>query len=565
MNELAMLHVPESKYCFALNEKTVALRLRIDRKDKPFSISVIYGGKYSFHLSQREAQMKLSCKDRLFSYYTLKLSLDDARFVYIFKIVECGSILYYSEDGLTDNYDFSFSFYNSFQLPYINKADIHAIVPWMREAVFYQIFIDRFFKGAQFKDLSYINMAWSGAPTSKSFAGGDLKGIEEKLPYLSSLGVNTIYLTPIFSSISNHKYDISDYYTIDRHFGGNDEFRILMESAHAMGMRIVLDAVFNHCSENLRQFQDVLKNGKNSRYHSWFIIDGDRPDPEKENYECFAACTYMPKFNTSNREVQDYLIGIATFWIKEYGIDGWRLDVSDEVSHDFWRRFRREVKVVKPDCVIIGENWHDANPSLQGDQFDGIMNYAFTKACLDFYAREAITAKQFSEKLNGILMRNSDQANIMMLNILDSHDTHRFLSVADGREDKLIAALATEFMYVGAPGIYYGTEIGMLGGYDPDSRRGFDWSKKESEVTAAVRALAALRKRKELAHGEIEIEEKQGFLIIKRCYDSECLQLSLNCTGKNAPFFPSGRLAAGSGIDEERISNWGFAIECLQK
>ncbi|MGN0675734.1 MAG: alpha-amylase family glycosyl hydrolase, partial [Oscillospiraceae bacterium] len=197
------------------------------------------------------------------------------------------------------------------------------------------------------KDLSYVNMEWGGKPTPKSFAGGDLQGIYQKLEYLKDLGINAVYLTPIFKSVSNHKYDISDYYSIDTAFGDKEVFRSLVDKAHSLGMKIVMDAVFNHCSENLWQFQDVLKNGKESPYYDWFVITSDNP----LKYECFAACKYMPKFNTSNLEVQKFLLEVAVYWIKEFKIDGWRLDVSDEVSHDFWRVFRKTVKEANADFV----------------------------------------------------------------------------------------------------------------------------------------------------------------------------------------------------------------------
>ena len=264
-------------------------------------------------------------------------------------------------------------------------------------------------------------------------------------------------------------------------FGSNEDFTALVESAHARNIRVVIDAVFNHVSDQCAQFQDVLKNGKKSRYFDWFIIHGDEVDQEKVNYECFSICNYMPKWNTSNPEVQDYLISIAVHWIKEYHIDGWRLDVSDEVSHYFWRRFRRAVKNANPECAIIGENWHNANTYLQGDQYDSIMNYAFTKACLDFFAFDALDASGFADKLNELLMRNTDTVNIMMLNLLDSHDTHRFFTQVGENKTKLESALTVLYLFVGAPCIYYGTEIALPGGYDPDCRRTMDWEQAEAQ------------------------------------------------------------------------------------
>jgi glycosidase len=221
----------------------------------------------------------------------------------------------------------------------------------------------------------------------------------------------------------------------------------------------------------------------------------------------------MPKLNTSNESVQTFLLDVATYWIREYDIDGWRLDVSDEVSHDFWRKFRVAVKHAKQDCLIVGENWHDAYPYLMGDQYDCIMNYAFTKACLDYFVNKAIDADGMAGRLCKLLMRNTDMVNAMMVNLLDSHDTHRFLTLAEGNTDTLLAALALMFMYTGVPQIYYGTEIFMEGGYDPDCRRTFDWSKTPAEQIAA---LIALKKTAALQSNDLWMSAEDGVLVMRK-------------------------------------------------
>lgn len=517
MNEFAMQHVPESKYCFAVDSNTMALRLRVSREDKLEKVEVIYGGKYDYAKEQYTALMKRSYEDRLFAYYTVYLTLQDVRFVYIFRITEGGKVFYFSEDGLTEKFDFELSFYNCFQLAYINETDILRPVEWMKTATFYQIFVERFSVGDEKKDMGYVNMKWGELPTPKSFAGGDLEGVIKKLDYLKNLGINAIYLTPVFKSVSNHKYDISDYYTVDEHFGTNETLKKLIDDAHSLGMRVVLDAVFNHCSENISQFQDVLARGKNSPYFDWFVIHGDKIDRKKINYECFASCAYMPKWNTSNKAVQEYLVGIATYWIEKYNIDGWRLDVSDEISHEFWRDFRRAVKSAKSDCILLGENWHDANVYLRGDEFDGIMNYAFTKACLDFYAFGRFTPEEFADKLNELLMRNTDAVNIMMLNLLDSHDTYRFVTQAKS-PDKLMSALALTYMFVGAPCIYYGTEIALEGNFDPDSRRCMDWdrAKEDSPLMRLIKKFASIKTGGRLGGADIHISSSGGMVTVKR-------------------------------------------------
>lgn len=554
MNECAILHTPESKFCFALSKNEVVLRLRISSDDHPLSVNVIYGGKYDFARVRLSAEMKREYVDRLFAYYTVKLKIEDYRLVYVFEIIEGENRFYYSEDGLSKSYDFELSYYNCFQYAYINDCDIQKPVEWMGNATFYQIFVDRFSMGDDQKDLSYINMKQGDLPTPKSFAGGDLKGITQKLPYLKNLGINAVYLTPVFESVSNHKYDIADYYKIDPRFGDKDDLKNLVKVAHELGLRVVLDAVFNHCSERLAEFVDVKQKGKKSAFYDWFIVKSDDPF----EYECFGSCLYMPKFNTSNEKVCEFLTDIGVYWIRECDIDGWRLDVSDEVSHKFWRRFRTAIKKEKPDCVLIGENWHDANAYLGGDQFDSIMNYAFTKACLDYFAFDKFNAKQTADKLNELLMRNTDTVNKSMLNLLDSHDTHRFLTRVGGNKDKLMSALALTYMFPGAPCIYYGTENAMEGGYDPDCRRVFDWNEslRPNEVKTLIEKLTEIKRSGALSDVDSKIYEKDKALIVER----KGYRLIIN-QSENALSYPTDSVVVANNYQNGQILSNGFVIE----
>lgn len=562
MNERAILHLQDSQYCFAIDSHTVSLMLRTSADDKFDDVSVTYGNKYDYYIKQKKASLKKSYTDGKFDYYTATLKIKDVRFVYVFEVVYGGKAWYFSEDGLSETYDFSLAYYNSFQLPYINLTDVIKPVEWMKRASFYEIFIDRFNRADYLKNDDYINLKWGETPNPKSFAGGDLEGVTAKLGYLQKLGVNALYLTPIFNSISNHKYDISDYFSIDSMFGDKESFSKLVKEAHSRGMKIVLDAVFNHCSENLLQFQDVLKNGKKSPYFDWFIINGDEIDTEKGNYEYFSVCKYMPKLNTSNPEVQNFLNGIATYWIREFDIDGWRLDVSDEVSHDFWRSFRKAVKAAKPDCIILGENWHDSYPYLRGDQFDAIMNYALTKACTDYFISGTLEAEGFANKLSGLYVRNTKQVNSMMLNLLDSHDTHRFYTLADKDKDKLICALAVIYVHTGAPCIYYGTEIPLEGGYDPDCRRTMVWDKKHNDngIPKIISALARLRSKKEIIDGDISFSSNGGLFILERLLKNR-IRLTINNSGEDKGFTTAGKILLAHNYADGSINNKGFVIE----
>lgn len=564
MNRHALMHIPESRYCFPVDEENAVIRLRASKEDSGLEFSIIYGMKYDFHSTRTCKKLEIKYSDSLYNYYEIRLKLDDVRLVYIFTIQEDGKTYYFSEDGITEDYNFVESFYNCFQLPYINENDVMPTVEWMRNAVFYQIFVDRFNMGDDSKDKSYINMKWGELPTPKSHAGGDLRGIIDKIDYIDDLGISGIYLTPIFESTSNHKYDIKNYKKIDKGFGSVEDLKELVKKAHQKGIKVILDAVFNHCSFLMEQFQDVVRNGKDSRYFDWFLIHGDKVDQENCNYECFASCKYMPKLNTANKEVQDFLIDVATYWIDEADIDGWRLDVADEVSHEFWRRFRREVKAKKNDAVIIGENWHDAYPSLMGDQQDSIMNYAFTKTCLDYFARNRFSAKETAEKLNNILMRNMEQVNYMMLNLLDSHDTHRFFTEASCNKEKLVAAFALAVIFPGATCMYYGTEIATEGGYDPDSRRCFDWNKDNWDISLmdSIKNLIHLKRtEKILGYGDVSISSKNDLLIVKRTYMEHSITLSINMSQNYVDLdLDNAKQLIIGNVNDGKLSPMGYCI-----
>lgn len=532
MNKHAVLHIPESRYCFALSKEEVVIRLRTAKEDADAGLKVrlIYGVKYDYKEKRFTVDVPLKYEDEIFAYYELQLKIDDVRLVYIFEFEENGKKYYFSEDGVTETYDFEECFYNFFQLPYINENDVMPIVDWMPGTVFYQIFVDRFCIGNENKDMSYIDMKWGDKPTPKNHAGGDLRGIIKRLDYLKDLGISALYLTPIFLADSNHKYDTIDYKQIDPQFGTTEDLVELVKEAHSRGIRVVCDAVFNHCSYKMAEFQDVVKNGKASKYHDWFIIDGDKADLDNRNYECFAYCEYMPKLNTANPDVQKFLLDIATYWIDVADIDGWRLDVADEVSHDFWRMFRKAVKAKKSDAVIIGENWHDAYPSLQGEQQDSIMNYAYTKICLDYFAKESCDALKTAQHLNGILMRNMKQVNYMMLNLLDSHDTDRFFTKCGKDKKKLETALALSMFMPGTPCIYYGTELAMEGSYDPDCRRCFDWDESnwDKQFLNKVKELIALKKNPILQIGDVSITADDGAIKIVRSYNGNVATLKIS-------------------------------------
>ncbi|MEJ5199780.1 MAG: glycoside hydrolase family 13 protein [Anaerolineae bacterium] len=382
---------------------------------------------------------------------------------------------------------------------------------WVKDAVFYQIFPDRFARSPRVPKPSGLQ-PWGSPPTPHAYQGGDLVGVVEHLDYLADLGITAIYFNPIFRSASNHRYHTHDYYQVDPMLGGNAALRELLDAAHARGIRVVLDGVFNHASRGFFQFHDILENGPESAYLDWFIVEDWplRPYGSKQpNYRCWWGNPALPKFNTNTPAVREFLWDVARYWI-EFGIDGWRLDVPAEIDDDeFWREFRRRVRAANPEAYIVGEIWDDAERWLQGDQFDGVMNYGVARAALGFFASATfdreykpggfrvheMAGRQFIREIERLMKRYAWPITLAQLNLLDSHDTARFITQAGGDRSALQLALLFLMTIPGAPCIYYGTEIGMAGGPDPDCRRAFPWDEAawDQELLAWVKRAIALR------------------------------------------------------------------------
>lgn len=514
------------------------LRLRAQRGVLQ-SAKLIYNcDKNMWHQFRDEAAMRITFVDSELDYYSVAVPLTDTRFAYIFEL-SCsdGKIRYLSEEGVTDQFDHSLGYFSFFQYTSQFPCDTMTVPDWVRTAACYQIFPERFCMGTSGKDKSYIQDVWGELPHPKSFYGGDLWGIREKLDYLEELGVNVIYMTPVFCSPSNHKYDITDYENVDPAFGGNEALKALIEDAHSRGIRVMLDGVFNHCSWEHPFFVDAQENGERSPYYDWFFWN------ENGTYRTFGSVIYMPKLNTGNPDVIRYFSEVAVRWMRQYGVDGWRLDVSDEISHRFLRAFREAVLGQDRDAIIIGEDWHRAVRYLNGDEYDGIMNYGLTKACLDLLAFETVDASGFRDRLVRLYHTYSVAANEKMLNLLGSHDTDRFLTRVKGDGQRLQTAAAVMFFYPGIPCVYYGDEIGTEGGFDPDCRRCFDWNEASWDMQThdLIRKLMKLKKGPALSHGTFGIEEKDGIITLIRSAADQTLWLRVNGTDHvNAGLQPFG-------------------------
>ncbi|BAU63123.1 Alpha amylase, catalytic region [Stanieria sp. NIES-3757] len=387
---------------------------------------------------------------------------------------------------------------------------------WVKNAVFYQIFPDRFAIGSQTPKGHWQASSlegWDATPTLQGYKGGNLWGVIEQLDYLKDLGIKAIYFTPIFQSASNHRYHTHDYYQIDPMLGGNVAFEALIEAAHQKDLKVILDGVFNHASRGFFFFNDILENGPYSPWLDWFKIhgwplsayDGSKP----ANYEGWLDNRALPVFNHDNPQAREYIMQVGEYWIHQ-GIDGWRLDVPEEIkTPGFWQEFRTRIKAINPEAYIVGEIWFNASEWLDGTQFDGVMNYMFAVPTIAFVAGDrfrrecsqfhyhpypSISAEEYAIKIKNLLDLYPWEIQLTQLNLLDSHDTARLITSVGGDKKSVELATILLFTFPGAPSIFYGDEVGLIGAKDPDSRRGFPKQENwDLEVLNYHRKLIDLR------------------------------------------------------------------------
>ncbi|GAB6990036.1 alpha-glycosidase [Paenibacillus pini] len=489
----AFYHVPRDKWAYAYDDHTIHLRVRTKRNDVD-SIVVLAGDKYDWDQSYCEIAMEKAACDEMFDFWEAAVTPKYKRLSYAFRITAGTETLYMLETSISHHFPFPTNGY--FEFSYIHEIDVFKVPEWAKSAIFYQIFPERFAKGDPSIDPEGTEL-WGGKPTRENFFGGDLQGVLDHLDHLIDLGINAIYFTPLFRSPSNHKYDTVDYKQVDPQFGDNALLKRVVEVCHEKGIRVMLDAVFNHCSEQFPPFQDVLTNGKESKYADWFHVNEfpARVQNGIATYDTFGFFGNMPKFNTANPEVKQYLLDVAQYWIKEIKLDGWRLDVANEVDHHFWRDFRKVVKQANPEAYIVGEVWSDSLNWLNGDQFDSVMNYPFADKVLEFF-NGRMDGLTFANRTGAILMRYPQQTNEVVFNMLCSHDTPRLLTRVGNDKRRLKLAVVFLFTFMGTPCIFYGDEIGLTGDGDPDCRKCMIWdpSKQDRELYDFYKIMIKLRK-----------------------------------------------------------------------
>ena len=436
---------------------------------------------------------------------------------------------------------------------------------WPADTVFYQVFPDRFARSGRVPAPGAFE-PWDSAPTHAGYKGGDLYGVVERLDDLADLGISGIYLNPIFTAASNHRYNASDYLTVDPLLGGTEAFRALLDGAHERGIRVLLDGVFNHAGRGFFPFQHVIESGARSPYRDWFYLDPDvldgrrgidpypSGDPEghhlRAGYRSWWNIPSLPKLRVQHRALREFLFEVAEHWLR-FGIDGWRLDVPADVEDEsFWPEFRQRVRAVRADAYLVGEVWTESPEWLTGERFDALMNYPLGLAILGFasagkldqaaidgqvdYQRflHAIDGPAFGDRLGHLFALHDPATTAVQYNLIGSHDAPRARTVLAGDIAALRLATLLQLVLPGTPSIYYGDEIGMEGGPDPDCRRSYPVAPAEAGLAmrSFVRAAVhARRDRRALRRGTVTVAAATGQAIaLARAADGERALVAIN-------------------------------------
>jgi cyclomaltodextrinase / maltogenic alpha-amylase / neopullulanase len=446
---------------------------------------------------------------------------------------------------------------------------------WAQGGVIYQIFPDRFANGDTRLDPPDLD-PWGSRPEPRRFQGGDLIGVADRIGYLADLGIDAIYLNPIFASPSNHRYDTVDYHQVDPALGGNEALARLVDTAHAHDIRVILDASFNHVHPRFFAFDDLMRRGKRSPYRDWFVVhdwpvrlkyrpsgvgsswmkksipvwakelgmpieevegDGRMVEP---TYEAWYSVPTMPRVNLAHPEARNYMLEVAARWVRDFDVDGWRMDVARYVDPDFWNDFRRVVKAVKPDAYLLAEIMGDTGDWLQGDRFDATMNYTFRSIALRYLARGTLDGAGMLDEAGRLLAQYPWAVTLANQNLVGSHDTPRFLTEAGEELWRLRLATVLQLTFPGAPGIYYGDEVGLDGHNDPGSRGAFPWDVDHAAhpVHRTVRELTALRRhRPSLVTGHFRpLVGKAGLIAFERVEGRQRTLVAINRGGRAATF-----------------------------
>lgn len=582
MKREAVFHKTGDNFCYQRNKSELVINIQTGHDIKrvclyhgdPFQAGIL-GGHERWSGQRLEMTKKMELEDH--TWWSASVSPKFKRCRYYFELSDGKETLYYFENGFltADRLDIPGVRLQHFVFPWMNEADLNVTPEWVRDTVWYQIFPERFCNGDPTNDPEGAKPWRSEKPGHHDSYGGDLQGVIDRLDYLKELGITGIYFNPLFMASTTHKYDTTDYMEIDPAFGDNALMEELCRQAHARGIRIMLDAVFNHCGTGFAPWQDVVKNGEQSRYRDWFMVNrfpvNDHKDGTKDGrYFSFAFSNRMPKLNTNNSEVVEYFCKVCEYWVSRCDVDGFRFDVANEVSHDFLRTLRKRVKQKKPDVYLLGEIWHDSTKWLQGDELDAVMNYPLTEAVSDFWLEPDSTREDFAYHVNRCRAMYMEQVNEVQFNLLDSHDTERLIYRT--KDDNVFyQQLAILFTLQGSPCIYYGTEIMLEGGPDPDCRRCMPWEEIDSGVydgrIALMKELIRLRREvPAFRSGELEfVNTKPGKRVIEYIKtDEKTNRVKVTVNAGKTPVKLTGQNILFSRLyDGEALMPGGVCISAL--
>ena len=580
MEFAGVYHKTSEQMSYPCNERELIINLKTGYDVKrvflhqgdPFEAGIL-GGNEKWVGKREEICYKKRLKHQI--WWTTTLVPPYKRCKYYFELHTENEVWYYFEDGFLKEEQLQMEgrMLQCFIVPWMNQADINVTPDWVNDTVWYQIFPDRFCNGTPEKNGEDILPWRTGPVTNQERFGGNLAGIRKRLSYLKELGINGIYLNPIMEAESNHKYDTRDYTKIDPYFGDNEEFALLVKEAHELGIRVMVDAVFNHCGRRFAQWLDVEEKGEKSRFADWFMIHDwnvlkKQGDTRDGRFYSFAFNEYMPKLNTNNEEVIQYFSDICESWIRDFDIDGIRFDVGNEVSHRFLKRVRERVKSLKPDIYLLGEIWHDASQWLMGDEYDSVMNYPLMSGIHDFFLDKESTKEDFEYMVNRCYTMYMQQCNNVLFNLLDSHDTERLMNRLKNL-NVFYQQLAVLFTMPGSPCIYYGTEIAMEGGHDPDCRRCMPWDEMDSEENRKrleeMKKLISLRKSEKTFkslyfHFPDTYREKRCVEYIKLDDAGNKIQVVLNCTKDSVDALDGGEILFARGYENGKLAPDGTLI-----
>lgn len=526
----AIEHRSTDNFCYPLNENELMIGIKTGSDIR--RVFIIYGDPFDGSVTPDgwawEGKRQEITRKKDLPYHTwwqVTVTLPYGRCKYCFELhgQDEGDVRYCLENGfytadelvtlrrITGNFP-------GFEFPWLDGAECVRVPDWVPRTVWYQIFPDRFCRDtASQKPNALPWPAAEDAVTNNEHYGGTLRGITEKLGYLADLNITGLYLNPVNASPSVHKYDTSDYLNIDPAFGSADDLHTLVKEAHARGIKVMLDGVFNHCGWDFALWQDVVRNGKASPYFDWFIVQewpfetvaeseceaaASRSRPSGTNgksgrYSVFAYVDTMPKLNTNNPAVVDYLLNVCETWVRSYDIDGIRLDVANELSHTFCRQLYRRMRSLKKDFYLLGEIWRSALPWLRGGELDSVMNYPLALCFWKFFCDKTLPALTLEREINAVFTAYPEPVTVGLFNLLDSHDTPRLFTRNDGDVSAVWQQYALLLSLPGSPCIYYGSEVLLAGGNDPDCRRCMPWQAIEAgeyaEPMSMMRQLIALR------------------------------------------------------------------------